>query len=823
MKREAPRTRHASLRMKKRRTAVPPSLFPLLQSHAVSSTVHLSIMPIADDSLSIHTAVDDMSNFSNDLTNTAADNEDDDNDDEIRIDQLNPVATFSPTDSVRTQTSRNISVRERAANNLKRNIPADMPVHKRNRTPNLHLLKYFPQSIMSITNSGLHNLTLPQYHLSPIPRHLSAIETLVLSLGPQFIFTPPCLTTSEIDTVCHDYEHRIRRKYYFATNPSKNSTNTALDKLMRTKSMWVPPRASACIESYLSHVKLSMHNAVANPSTMNRNKKHCNHVHNNAFKTKMVRNLILRTIRNLLNDNSILFKKCDKNLGISVVPRIWYEQQALAQLTDINTYTPIDDDTIPTMSTLFDKLRAIINGHNLPIDVKNFLFRTELTCDNPSTTPVQLSKFYLLPKIHKTPISTRPIVASMASCTFTTSKYIDYILQPVMRSIPRIMRSSTDLLRHLNITSFPCDCVLLTADVTSLYPSIDLADGLSKLRLAIDMYNLKHCGNIDSVLVVKLCSWVLYNNYIEFGNSAWLQIRGTAMGTPMAVVFANLYLAMLEDTAFKLYYEINPATLGNSILLFVRYIDDIFAVLSTNTHCTTLLHLLDHMHPTISITYCISDTTVDFLDMSIHKGSLFPLTTLLDTKPYQKPMNAYLYIPMSSYHKPAVFKGFIQSEIRRYCIISTIAKDATDLCTLFRSRLIARGYPPEFLDDVLSKIYCRRDELFPPVIARIYGTRHTQFHPRRAANYPYRPPTPVIDDFAISPKGESPTIFKLPHTPTFTTHALHNMLSYIRLKYEPLLLAITDDHTYHPRICNTRSKNIGDLLISSKYNYDIPK
>ena len=47
-------------------------------------------------------------------------------------------------------------------------------------------------------------------------------------------------------------------------------------------------------------------------------------------------------------------------------------------------------------------------------------------------------------------------------------------------------------------------------------------------------------------IYVELLEWVLTNNFIVFGDTYWLQIKGTAMGTPVAVTFANIYLGMLE-------------------------------------------------------------------------------------------------------------------------------------------------------------------------------------------------------------------------------------------------------------------------------------
>lgn len=813
------RKRKVSVRPRKRKNFVSRDLF--LSIHNPTSASIPMISPVQPDLLVATSPIPEVPFASSQNTNAST---------LCSTVSLSPIdftqCTISVPTPMTTQSSRKkVSVRTRVINNAKRSLSslphettlAAPPSKKRKRTPNLHLLKFFPRDVLSITNTGIHNLTMPEYKLCSTPRPLSAIETLVLSFGPQFIPTPRTLNIPAINTIVDDYANTLRRNYYFATHPSQTNTYTTLDKLVRIQSTFVPPTASKHIESYLNHVKLSLLSIAKTPRIQYPNTAQYERACYDVYRSNMMRKIIISTIKSLRNDDTILFKKCDKNLGLSVIPREWYENQALVQLTDQHTYKSIDDTAIPTVLCLFDDLRKTIHGHKVPMNVQSFLFSTETTCISPATTSISPSKFYLLPKIHKTPISTRPIVASMSSCTYNTSKYVDYLLKPVMHSFSQILNSPVDLLRHLNITSFPPNCVFLTADVTSLYPSIDLIDGLEKIGLAIDMYNANYDDNVDKSLVVKLCKWVLYNNFVAFGNSVWLQIRGTAMGTPMAVVFANLYLAMLENFAFKRYYDIYPEYYS-TVLLFVRFIDDILAILLSPEHCTVLLELLNSMHPTISITYNVSDNSVDFLDMTIHKGSLFPTTSILDIKPYQKPMNAYLYIPIFSYHSPFVFKAFIQSEKRRYCLLSTSGQDAARVCNLFRTRLIARGYPPTYLDNLFRIQYCRSDLLFPPPIRLLYGTLHTQYNPRPAALFPFQPPKPVYaieDDHTIN----APIIFKLPHTPTFLSSYLRNVLSFsTHLQFEPILRLTT-----HPLICNTRTANIGDLLICAEYNFVVPK
>ena len=74
---------------------------------------------------------------------------------------------------------------------------------------------------------------------------------------------------------------------------------------------------------------------------------------------------------------------------------------------------------------------------------------------------------------------------------------------------------------------------------------------------------------------IELLSWVLNNNYFSFNNDIYLQIYGTAMGTPVAVEYANIVMYSIE---YSLVDKYNPT-------LYLRYIDDLFVILPTNIIC----------------------------------------------------------------------------------------------------------------------------------------------------------------------------------------------------------------------------------------------
>jgi hypothetical protein len=247
-------------------------------------------------------------------------------------------------------------------------------------------------------------------------------------------------------------------------------------------------------------------------------------------------------------------------------------------------------------------------------------------------------------------------------------------------------------------TTFPSDCWILCADIDSLYPNIPTKEGLQFFKDALLRYNDKDqfFPTVDIDFICCLLRWILENNYFTFGDQYYHQINGTAMGTPVAVVYACLVLDEVECKALKI-ITFKP-------LFYKRFIDDIFSINSTEQHCHELLTAICSILPTInSSSFTISQQSGVFLDAEIYKGTDFNISGLLSFRLYQKPQNKYLYLSPQSHHAPHVFKAWITSEINRYCILNSRYSDFMNICGLFKQRLLDRGYKEPFINQQFAK------------------------------------------------------------------------------------------------------------------------
>ena len=83
-------------------------------------------------------------------------------------------------------------------------------------------------------------------------------------------------------------------------------------------------------------------------------------------------------------------------------------------------------------------------------------------------------------------------------------------------------------------------------DVTSLYTNIPLHETIDIIiNLVFESNNIFHCYTKD--LFKKLLELTLLDSCFIFNEKLYSQIDGLAMGSPVAPVFANIFLAYNEQ------------------------------------------------------------------------------------------------------------------------------------------------------------------------------------------------------------------------------------------------------------------------------------
>ena len=116
----------------------------------------------------------------------------------------------------------------------------------------------------------------------------------------------------------------------------------------------------------------------------------------------------------------------------------------------------------------------------------------------------------------------------------TTTLYVSKYLDPLAKETEFYIQDSFNFIICLEQNCLHPDCLIVICDAVNLYrPSIVLSDGLNLLKR---FFLTKTIPTNKINLIVDLWKWVLTNNYIQFGNTTWLQTKGTAIGKPIITV-----------------------------------------------------------------------------------------------------------------------------------------------------------------------------------------------------------------------------------------------------------------------------------------------
>jgi len=530
-----------------------------------------------------------------------------------------------------------------------------------------------------VTNIGFHNYSNCSF---------SSVEQQVLGYGSKFRPTTTLPSDEQLQNDIADFERKIRWHDVFHNRPDpvvQSSVNFIPG--FHLPSRKEPPKASPAIETSLRVFKAELNENVAAS-------RHIQRPQNLSVSER-------RAMQRLNIRSDIVICNADKNLGTAVLNHSDYIKEGQRQLNDKKFYRnvaskPSHSDIpfssfVPEVCLIEDELKEICDEHSDILSPKDIIAMF-------SCFPFSPAKFYLLPKLHK-PVGPhgpkgRPIVSCIGYCTSPASRFIDYHLRAVLSSLEdsTILKDTTMLTNALNNSSFSNDALLITADVESLYTNMNWNDTVSAINTL-----LLEADHVLHHLIIDLLKFVLENNYFTFDNVLYHQQYGMAMGTPMAVNVANAFLYVHERNSI--------ATFRQSMYFFSRFVDDLFLIISASTDLQSLKSDFYSKLSTIKLTWSPPSDSCIFLDLEIVKEcNANDNVCVFEFLTYQKPLNAYLYIPFTSDHPKSNLRAFIKAELLRYNRTNTKLSNILNIRKNFWQRLRKRGYPPQFLQYVFSDV-----------------------------------------------------------------------------------------------------------------------
>ncbi len=138
-------------------------------------------------------------------------------------------------------------------------------------------------------------------------------------------------------------------------------------------------------------------------------------------------------LRDLRKDKDIVILKADKGNSTVIMDRSDYDSRLMRLLNDSATYAVLKDDPAKTTET---KLKNLLAPLKQKLDKAMF--------KHLNTTDGNTPRLYGLPKVHKEGMPLRPIVSFVGSPTYNLSKYLAFLLSPLVGKSPYSIRNTAE-------------------------------------------------------------------------------------------------------------------------------------------------------------------------------------------------------------------------------------------------------------------------------------------------------------------------------------------------------------------------------------------
>ena len=388
-------------------------------------------------------------------------------------------------------------------------------------------------------------------------------------------------------------------------------------------------------------------------------------------------------LKNLRSNHDIKILPADKGGKIVILDNNEYIDKAQSLLDDDNTYEKLNKNPLLSHNKYVRKeIENNLKHYHDPNWKKKFL---KQNCSLPY--------FYGLPKLHKSGVPLRPVVSQVNTIARPISGWLAGQLSKYLGCFSNAhIKNSLDFKNRLNDFAQNNDTTFLkmiSFDIKSLFTCIPTEEVLNFIERKIDTGNI--VTQIPKENFMKLLEVCVKNNVFEFENQFFKQKRGLSMGSPLSPVLANLFMEFVESNLLP--------NIPNRPVLWLRYVDDVFALIENDTDHNALLNDLNSLSPTIQFTCELQkDKKLAFLDCLVtHRSSEFTFEV------FRKPSNCGTYLHFFSSHPKHVKKSVLFSMLLRAYRICSVMFRGKEIDKIFYD-FKKLGYPEYFIRNVHSEV-----------------------------------------------------------------------------------------------------------------------
>ena len=359
--------------------------------------------------------------------------------------------------------------------------------------------------------------------------------------------------------------------------------------------------------------------------------------------------------------------------------------------------------------------------------------------ENMKTLPTP----YWMPKMHKSPIGARFIIASKKCAVKPLSKNITAAFKLLYKSVEKyhsksktysginsfwVIQNNKPVIDTLNkLSNRKAAKSVSTYDFSTLYTNIphdkliktlssviDFAfKGRTQGKISITSYGIANWCNSSKYFVFdikslkKAVEYVINNCYFAIGNQVFQQIIGIPMGSDPAPFFANLFLFYYEWQYINNLKKENVVSARKFCYTF-RFIDDLITINNTNFEIN-----IRNIYPAeLELKKeNQNDNNAHFLDLNIEISNSKFITKLYDKR--DNFSFNIIRMPYKSSNIPKkMFYSAMSAEILRICKATTNFKDFLESTNILITRIKKQGGLINHMKNAISKLLNSHKECF---------------------------------------------------------------------------------------------------------------
>ncbi len=365
----------------------------------------------------------------------------------------------------------------------------------------------------------------------------------------------------------------------------------------------------------------------------------------------------------LSKDKEIIITKADKGNAVVIQNKTDYLEKVHKLLTSTGKFKELKKDVTISREEEFIKYLRSINSSSQKGsgEISDEVYKEIMPFGS------RPGIMYGLPKIHKEGAPVRPIISAIGTYTYKTAKYLNRILTEYITENDCIIKDTFDFVNRVSKLKTNTTERKVSFDVESLFTNIPTEETINIIlnRVYKDydtFYGMKR------ETLRRLLTYCTQEAHFKFNNKFYEQIDGVAMGSPLGPLFANIFMDEFENSHMEILKELGIQT-------WMRYVDDVFAVIKNDTCSLIILNYLNTQHNNIRFTIeNEKQNKIPFLDTTVTRNE-----TCFKLSLYHKPTFTGVYLNWTSLTSRKYKISLI------YCLcdrIWKICQDQTDHETL---------------------------------------------------------------------------------------------------------------------------------------------